>query len=376
MNTLKQKLLRLGLVVDNEYLDKYCLLIECNALTKYEKFRTNRHHIIPRFYYKYNNLEVDDTINNTVHLLYVDHVLAHFYIYSCISDNVKYYKYAAVCAFIKISTSKNIDLTEKELLDSLIDYQKVYEERRKLQSLFNKLRVTPESRERMRKWNEIFWNTEKGIEIRKRFSKSRTGMAMTQETRNKLSEINKGKQISQEVRNKISKSMRGRPGRPMSEAARQHLRELNTGKRHSEETKRKMSICKKGVKLSALACKHISESKIGTKNPFYGKHHTEEFKRNHSEFMRVHNPFRGKHHTDEQIKKAVQTRRSNNSYNAWNKGVPCRQETRQRISEANKGKIYVNNGTKNTMIRPDDLQKMLDLGYVKGRICTRDKNRK
>ena len=213
-----------------------------------------------------------------------------------------------MCAFIRISTCKNIDLTEKELLDNLIDYQKVYEESRKLQSIFNKLRVTPKSRNRAREWNKIFWNTERGIEIRRRFIQSRTGVVVKQETRDKISNAQKGKQISQQVRNKISKTMRGRPGKPLSEELKQHIRELNLGKRHSDETKHKMSIRRKGVKLSSIVCKHISESKIGTKNSFYGKHHTEEFKYKHAEFMKANNPFRGKHHTEEQKRKAVQTR--------------------------------------------------------------------
>ena len=44
--TLKEKLLVLDLVVDNEYLDKYVELIESNRETKREKFKTQKHHII------------------------------------------------------------------------------------------------------------------------------------------------------------------------------------------------------------------------------------------------------------------------------------------------------------------------------------------
>ena len=47
MQNLKEKLLSLGIVEDNEYLDFYCTLIENNRDTKREKYKTQKHHIIP-----------------------------------------------------------------------------------------------------------------------------------------------------------------------------------------------------------------------------------------------------------------------------------------------------------------------------------------
>ena len=53
------------------------------------------------------------------------------------------------------------------------------------------------------------------------------------------------------------------------------------------------------------------------------------------------NPFYGKHHT---------------------------QEARSKISEAQSGRIYVNNGIHNKRIKPDELEDYLSCGYAKGRL--------
>ena len=51
----KQKLLDLAIFIDNEYLDKYIYLIN-NYNKQYTKFETQRHHIIPRAYFKHNKI--------------------------------------------------------------------------------------------------------------------------------------------------------------------------------------------------------------------------------------------------------------------------------------------------------------------------------
>jgi hypothetical protein len=72
-----------------------------------------------------------------------------------------------------------------------------------------------------------------------------------------------GKHHTQETRNKISAKKQGRPahnkGKPMSEDAKQKLREKKIGKKYSDEVNKKKGL-------------------PGEKNPFYGKHHTEETK--------------------------------------------------------------------------------------------------
>ena len=77
---IKNTLLGTNEFLDNEYLDKYVNLITSNKFTKKEVYKTQRHHIIPRCYYRNNNLIVNNEPDNLVNLLFKDHVLAHCYI--------------------------------------------------------------------------------------------------------------------------------------------------------------------------------------------------------------------------------------------------------------------------------------------------------
>lgn len=85
MRDIKECLLDKGIVYDNEYLNKYVNLIYSNIDRPKETFKTNRHHIIPRSYYKMNNVEVDNSSDNLVNLMYKDHALAHYYFALCTS---------------------------------------------------------------------------------------------------------------------------------------------------------------------------------------------------------------------------------------------------------------------------------------------------
>ena len=61
---LKNILLETNEFLDNEYLDKYVDLITLNKFTKKELYKTQRHHIIPKCYYKNNNLLINNEANN------------------------------------------------------------------------------------------------------------------------------------------------------------------------------------------------------------------------------------------------------------------------------------------------------------------------
>ena len=116
---LKEKLLDLNFVLDNEYLDKYCELIILNKHIKKEKFKTQLHHIIPRYYYRYNHLEIDDSIENTVYLSHYDHLLAHFLLCKCCEGKYLYANEFALNRLLKIGNKQfNLDLNS-ELSDSL-----------------------------------------------------------------------------------------------------------------------------------------------------------------------------------------------------------------------------------------------------------------
>ena len=96
MQSLKEKLLGLDIFEDNEYLDFYCELIEKNRETKRERFKTEKHHVIPVIYYKQKyhlssredaELMADADENNfKINLKFLDHILAHYYLYLCCND--------------------------------------------------------------------------------------------------------------------------------------------------------------------------------------------------------------------------------------------------------------------------------------------------
>ena len=77
----------------------------------------------------------------------------------------------------------------------------------------------------------------------------------------------------------------------------------NTIGTHSEETLRKISAGNKGKIVSEEAKQKHRESikgKLdGEKNPFFGRHHTEETKEKQSEFMKGNAFFKGHHHSEE-----------------------------------------------------------------------------
>lgn len=85
----KNYLIDLELCIDNIYLTKYVDLISINLNTKMEKFKTERHHIIPKFYFKYKKISCDDSPSNIVNLSYADHIKAHIYLALCIDTKFK-----------------------------------------------------------------------------------------------------------------------------------------------------------------------------------------------------------------------------------------------------------------------------------------------
>ena len=184
---LKEKLLSLDLVVDNEYLDKYCELIESNRDTKREKFKTQRHHIIPRYYYKYNKLEVDNSKENIVNLLYKDHILAHYYLCMCsISDYYAYMNYISVYRIVNEDVKDNILF--KDVLSNLEEYQKIYEYGKELSLKYN-----PMFNEEQKIKHDYIMRSE---EVRNKISNTMKG------------KIAKGEFFTDEHRKKLSKQAR------------------------------------------------------------------------------------------------------------------------------------------------------------------------
>lgn len=92
---------------------------------------------------------------------------------------------------------------------------------------------------------------------------------------------NKGKECPQETRDKVSKSKRGKPvpklqGRIFTPEWKERLSEAHSNR--SQEWKDNLSAANKGRVHPPEFGQQISKRTKGEKNPFYGKHHTQESK--------------------------------------------------------------------------------------------------
>lgn len=155
--------------------------------------------------------------------------------------------------------------------------------------------------------------------------------------------------------------------------------------------------------FSELTRKRISEACMGEKNGFYGRKHSEETKKkmsesakkrgnNHPDFVRTQEMINKwkvsmKHHfetmTDEEREKLckIQSERykrwrnnlTDEEYDEWNhqrieKGLKTRQERFKNgtLKGSTTGKIAINNGIVGKKILPEELDKYLEEGWVRG----------
>ena len=168
---------------------------------------------------------------------------------------------------------------------------------------------------------------------------------MTDEIKQKLSIAHKGMVISEETRKKISKA--------------------NTGHKHSEETRRKISQSNLGkVKGRVSTFKghhHTEETKELLSKLHKGKSrmpHSEETKRKMSDIATLNNPFKGKHHTQETKEKLSKAL----------KGKKLSKEVIDKMKKSKIGKIWINNGSYQTYIYPEEFDKYEKEGFSKGMI--------
>lgn len=105
---LKQLLLESNLCINNKYLNKYVKLIISN-LNNDKQTGYDNHHIIPRYYYNYNKLDINNNSSNLVYLSRSDHALAHLYLFFCSYTSIYELSNAYVVRyFTNIHKSNNI----------------------------------------------------------------------------------------------------------------------------------------------------------------------------------------------------------------------------------------------------------------------------
>ena len=129
MRDVKQTLLNHNGFIDNEYLDLYCRLVERNVRTQIRHGVTNSHHIIPKSWFKLNKQTVDNTQSNLVNLVYREHVLAHYYLCLCTTDELQF---ANELALMCLLNRKKLNVVDKQLVMGLPLYNNIYEHYKQL----------------------------------------------------------------------------------------------------------------------------------------------------------------------------------------------------------------------------------------------------
>ena len=124
MMNLKETLLSKEGFINNEFIDKYCFLIERNTRNYKVGGKTNSHHVVPRSWFKLHNQPVDNSLSNLVNLDYRDHVMAHYYLCLCTSDQLQY---ANELGFMCLISRKKLNYMYKLLVSSLPLYNIIYE---------------------------------------------------------------------------------------------------------------------------------------------------------------------------------------------------------------------------------------------------------
>lgn len=76
-------------------------------------FSAEKHHIVPRCYFKRNNLKIDNTKENLVTLPYWEHILVHYYSIECIKDEFKTAMIMATSRLINIKGKLSIQMLEE-----------------------------------------------------------------------------------------------------------------------------------------------------------------------------------------------------------------------------------------------------------------------
>lgn len=157
--TLKEKLLNTKVFIDNAQLDSYISII--TKQTTGSKY-TEKHHIIPRVYFKINKQKIDNSSDNIVRLSYLDHILAHYYLSFCTIGKLKQ---ANISAFIMLVETGLSILTENEIqaIEHIKEYAAIKEQvkliRQQQCSKLGKLAKTKAHRQALSKARDLHSTT-------------------------------------------------------------------------------------------------------------------------------------------------------------------------------------------------------------------------
>ena len=183
MQKIKEVLLATEHFLDNEYLDKYVNLIYNNLHTKKKTGKTQQHHILPKCYFKFIGKPCDNSKANLVHLLYVDHIRAHYFLSQCMIDLKLAGANAHVVWFVLKQRYTEADLLLEDVLTAT-EIQRSYE--------------------LSQEWNKLIHTGKKASEeTRLKISRANKGKVKPDSVKAAASRTHKGKVLSEETKDKI-----------------------------------------------------------------------------------------------------------------------------------------------------------------------------
>lgn len=303
---IKNKLLELDIFIENEYFNRYVDLISNAIGRQYIKSKTQKHHIVPRSYYKENNLPLDDTVDNKVNLFHYEHILAHWYLYKCAKTD--YFIYANCYALLYMLRINNLPESEEDLITQAINYGEVYTDFCHRQSLKYKGK-----------------------------SPGNKGKKVSPELRQKLSNAHKGKKRSEESLRKQSETLKNLwqtkwQNREISDEVK---------KRTSDSVKRLIYIHKEDI------TKHIKPEELDTYlQDGWVLGTSDLFKEKASKHFREYN--KNRIFTDETRKKMSEA---------------AKNRDKSTYPRANKGKIRITDGSSRKFINSDELDYYINNGW-------------
>ena len=257
MKSLRDTLKNSDIFIDNEYFNRYIELIELNMDRKYEKFKVQCHHIVPRCYFVSKGIQINEDKENKVYLLHRDHVLAHYYL--CLCAKEKSFRYKNQVAIRHILGNLNFKASETylediEFIESLDKYDEI--KRGYRHSEETKRKIKESNRNRV---HDDIWVTDgiRDLRIKEHeleyYLKDGYRRGITNSHPNPL----KGRNMPEEWKKKLSEGQRRRfetscgtmLGKHLTEEQRKKCSEAHKGTHMSLESKTKLSNRLKGSRI-------------------------------------------------------------------------------------------------------------------------------
>lgn len=213
---IKDRLLTTGMFIENEFLESYVKLVEENINNDKVKYVTSAHHVVPRYVYKRLGIDVNNSATNIVNLTFLDHMLAHFYLAKCASDETGFYSNACSLFYVL----PNLDITDTELIERLIPLEEMETQRRKLQSQIQRgHEVSDSTRKKISQSNRLRFSKSNYRYMKKANIQTKVPLSLVEELQKEGWEQgvfythqawNKGVPCSDEQKEKFSQAKKGR----------------------------------------------------------------------------------------------------------------------------------------------------------------------